>query len=355
MDSKEIKRLIRISPLRNSKMYHYLRFLMKKKRAIAVINQFEGEDVTDDRAKELVRQMKKAMVHYHWDFDEFFMYHFEDISDEKRKSFVPEYEKNIFCARVNDPEKSKIFDNKWATYQRFSRFFKRDVCHLEGSEQLTRQEFKEFIQKHNAFIVKPVFSASGDGIRFMTVSGIEDAKNKISAIFAKSREPLLLEELIVQSEKMGKYHKDSVNTLRMRTFRFDDKVELLPSNMRLGRGGAKIDNTSKGGISVALDMNGKAFAASDEQGNTFDYHPDSGVKIIGENVPLWEEAVSFVKDLAQIVPEVRYVGWDIALTNEGWVLIEGNDKGMFVGLQKPTQQGFRDKMNRILDELHIHL
>ena len=248
-----------------------------------------------------------------------------------------------------------IFDDKWKTYQHFSKYFKRDVCYLERLAQTDTPAFCSFIEKHDSFIIKPVFSASGNGIRFMEVAGIEDAKRRIATVFAKSHEPILLEELIVQSEKMGRFHKDSVNTLRMRTFRFDDRVELLPSNMRLGRGGAKIDNTSQGGISVALDENGKAFAASDEQGNTFAVHPDTGERIIGEVVPSWSEAVALVKELTQVVPEVRYVGWDIALTNDGWVLIEGNDKGMFVGLQKPTQKGFRNKMNQILEELHTHL
>lgn len=319
------------------------------------ISRFVGKDVTTERQKELERMMKKAMVNYHWDFDEFFMYHFEDISDEKRKSFVPEYEKNIFCSRVNDPRKSMIFDNKWETYKCFSKYFRRDVCYLENIEAASAPEFKSFIEKHQSFILKPVFSASGNGIRFMEVSGVGDARSKIAKVFARRREPILIEELIVQSDKMGKFHKDSVNTLRMRTFRFDDRVELLPSNLRLGRGGAKIDNTSQGGISVALDNCGKAIAASDEQGNVYDVHPDTGVKIVGEVVPLWDEAVALINELVQVVPEVRYVGWDIALTDQGWVLIEGNDKGMFVGLQKPTQTGFRNRMNLILEELHTHL
>jgi len=70
---------------------------------------------------------------------------------------------------------------------------------------------------------------------------------------------------------------------------------------------------------------------------------------------LHDEAVKMIKELALIVPEVRYVGWDIALTDKGWVLIEGNDKGMFVGIQKTTQKGFRPVINRILNELDLSL
>lgn len=31
------------------------------------------------------------------------------------------------------------------------------------------------------------------------------------------------------------------------------------------------------------------------------------------------------------MPTVRYVGWDLALTDERWVIIEGNENGEFLG------------------------
>lgn len=42
MKFKELKRLIRISPLRNSTLYHALRFEMKKKECDKVICKFLG-------------------------------------------------------------------------------------------------------------------------------------------------------------------------------------------------------------------------------------------------------------------------------------------------------------------------
>ena len=154
---------------------------------------------------------------------------------------------------------------------------------------------------------------------------------------------------------MGRFHPSSVNSLRIRTFRFDDRVEILPSNMRIGRGSSVVDNTGQGGISAAIDEKGCIFTACDETGTLFEVHPDSGERIIGERVPCWEDAVFFAKCLALVVPCVRYVGWDLALTDSGWVMIEGNDKGMFVGIQKPRQRGFRPQMDRILSELQLKL
>lgn len=48
-----------------------------------------------------------------------------------------------------------------------------------------------------------------------------------------------------------------------------------------------------------------------------------------------------------------YKGWDLALTDNGWVLVEGNEKGMFIGFQLPTHQGFRKEFNQICKEVGI--
>ena len=46
---------------------------------------------------------------------------------------------------------------------------------------------------------------------------------------------------------------------------------------------------------------------------------------------------------------------DLALTDGGWIMIEGNDKGMFVGIQKTTQKGFRPYLDMILSEMNIKM
>ena len=46
--------------------------------------------------------------------------------------------------------------------------------------------------------------------------------------------------------------------------------------------------------------------------------------IYGFKVPFYEEACQMVKEASKVVPSVRYVGWDVAITNKGPVIIEGN-------------------------------
>ena len=58
-------------------------------------------------------------------------------------------------------------------------------------------------------------------------------------------------------------------------------------------------------------------------------------------------------ELAHVMPDNHYCGWDLALTDEGWVLQEANDRGEFVGFQLPTRMGFRKELLSILNELGV--
>ena len=82
-------------------------------------------------------------------------------------------------------------------------------------------------------------------------------------------------------------------------------------------------------------------------------HPETHYKLIGYQMPRWDEAKELAKELARVMPDNHYCGWDLALTDNGWVLQEANDRGEFVGFQLPTQKGFRKELMSILEELGV--
>jgi hypothetical protein len=69
-------------------------------------------------------------------------------------------------------------------------------------------------------------------------------------------------------------------------------------------------------------------------------HPDTGVRVLGMPVPLWDEAVALVLRAAAMLPQVRFQSWDLLLGPDGPVLLELNRRG---GLQQlPGGPGFND-------------
>ena len=63
--------------------------------------------------------------------------------------------------------------------------------------------------------------------------------------------------------------------------------------------------------------------------------------ILGFQVPCWEEIKALVKEAALVTPQLRYMVWDVALTPDGPVIIEGNSLGGLTLQQFPRRMGKR--------------
>ena len=123
--------------------------------------------------------------------------------------------------------------------------------------------------------------------------------------------------------------------------------------MRVGTGKSVVDNAGAGGIICEINAEtGEVIAAKDENGFSYDIHPDSGFCLIGFKIPRWNEAVILSKTLARVIPEMAYCGWDLALTSEGWIMIEANPRGQFLW-QIPRCIGFRVEIEEILSSFNI--
>ena len=56
----------------------------------------------------------------------------------------------------------------------------------------------------------------------------------------------------------------------------------------------------------------------------FEKHPDTGTQFEGNSIPRWDELNALSEKVVRVVPEQKQVGWDFALSKNGWVMVEGN-------------------------------
>ena len=135
----------------------------------------------------------------------------------------------------------------------------------------------------------------------------------------------MLEEIVVQHEKMASLCPTSVNTCRIATLLGDKRQGIVYAFLRIGNGKV-MDNVDCGGMAARIDLDsGKLLTvAADKQGNVFDRHPMTGTPIVGFQIPYWDEAKDMCLRAAKVVPQVRFVAWDVAITPDGPRFIEGN-------------------------------
>lgn len=143
-------------------------------------------------------------------------------------------------------------------------------------------------------------------------------------------------------------------TVRIVTAMVDSKAKLLYACIRLPVGTNITDNFSSGmsgNLAVAIDIDTGVLSEgwySDRSDwpvmRSTDVHPDTGQKIRGMVLPLWPKLVDLALRAQNAVPELRSVGWDMAITDDGVTLIEANDTYSVAMLQVACQRGLRHEL-----------
>ena len=142
---------------------------------------------------------------------------------------------------------------------------------------------------------------------------------------------LLQETVKNQIKEISDIYSLSINTIRLETIRnpHTGEIEILPPLLRVGANGNTIDNWAKGGLVIEIDSDkctlGKYGWYKASYGTKTKSHPDTGVVFEGHYVPFLHEAIEDAKKFHRCLPGLHSIGWDIAITEDGPVFIEGND------------------------------
>lgn len=154
---------------------------------------------------------------------------------------------------------------------------------------------------------------------------IESGKSVKSIVESMGGE-WVCQERVHQHESIDKIYPESVNTLRIVTYMTDQGVGACPVTLRIGQGGAKVDNAHAGGIFIYVDNDGylgdEAFT---EYQKRFIKHPDTEIPFKGRWIAGVPEAIEAVKRCHFAVSELGFISWDVCVDEEGMpTLLEVN-------------------------------
>lgn len=236
-------------------------------------------------------------------------------------------------------------------------------------------DIKRVIDANNLteFVIKPAGGAKGTGITVITsrrgdkfISGDERefdfaALHKLMLDAFKSNMPrhrdcVLLQERIKQHPAFDAINPNCTNTIRVMTFVNDSgEVEIIGRIIKFGRGKTMVDNVDKGAMMAPIDDSGTIGPLVKYSSSKLEYidcHPDSNAQIAGLELPFFLEADALAREAQRHLPQLRSLGFDIAITPQGPVIIEGN---AWWGIlpQTITRRGFispgmREVLNRIM-------
>ena len=269
----------------------------------------------------LIFDMIRCSIKYQAGYTDYFLFYFEDLNAKQRTTYVTRGVNNSYIRLLNNREYYKYFSNKLLFNETFKEYLGRDYLDLA---KVSPKGLKEFITKHPTIIVKTIDGTGGFGVEKIVTNKNTDVEKLYKELI--ERRQYLVEECIIQHEDMAKLADKSVNTLRIVTVTVNGKTHVMLKVIRFGNGVNAVDNFHSGGMYTVFDDNGIITKpAVDREGNVHSVHPLNKTKIEGFKIPYYKEAIDLAIKASKVIPQLGYVGFDIAISKNGPVLVEGNE------------------------------
>lgn len=234
------------------------------------------------------------------------------------------YYSNMFFRR---PYEDKCMHNVlFPDVRRPRTIIKNIACefYTDDLKLLSRNDAFALCKKESSFIVKPsIDSGAGRLIQFYDENhqSLEDMKD----ILKNARSNYIVQEVVKQHPVMASLHQASLNTIRVLSFFFNEKIHILSVIVRMGSGNARIDNVTAGGMQCGVNMDGTMYPkACTKKRDWVDTSPD-GALFAEISIPAFDKIIDIVKREHIKLPHFRLIGWDFTVSpEEEPILIEYN-------------------------------
>jgi len=281
----------------------------------------------------ILLDMLYCIFAYNVGYLDYRIFGFAGKSRADRKSYLTYNMNNELAENFSKNESYPLLKNKLAFNEVFKDYLGRDFF---NPEKQTKAEFKKFLKGKDMIFIKPADSFGGLGI-YKRIKVSEINPDEFYDYLIENK--LFAEDCIKQHPTMDKLSPYSINTLRIATLLGKDgKAHFVYAILRIGIGTMSVDNSTSGGLNTCVDDQGiiPVAAFCDKTSKYYTHHPDSNFELTGFKVPMYKEAVELAVKAANFKPDLGYVGWDIAISEKGPLIVEGNN---LPGYDMPQNHG----------------
>ncbi len=211
----------------------------------------------------------------------------------------------------------------------------RGVLSTFDSKDVVYEYATDLLEEKKELFIKPYGVGKGLGVNILIYKDgkffvDKDEYSKEGLIeFLKGRDNWFLSEAMKQHSYLNSIYDKTVNTIRLITLKDikTHKFKIFFAVQRIGTSATiPVDNGSRGGLVSKIDLDTGILteARSLHNKNVYKVHPDSKAPIEGVAVPGWEKLKEDILELANKMPYMNFIAWDILVTEEGFCIIEGN-------------------------------
>ena len=267
--------------------------------------------------------MINCALRYGAGYHDYLIFAFWDMNHKQRDTYLTRVRNKRLNTLLHDDRYTDIFDKKNQFDKRFADYIGRDFRDLAA---LDFDAFAEFMADKDVIFAKPNTGESGKGIERLVKERFENLEQMYAYVTDPAHRFGVIEEQLTQHPDLSAVYPHSINSYRICTLVVGEEVHCVYAVAKFGNAGKFVDNMENDGLCCPIDQQtGKiAGCAHTSALINYDVHPYSGVKLMDYQLPFVKEAVELSKKAAMVVPEIRYIGWDVCITPNGPAIIEGN-------------------------------
>lgn len=224
-------------------------------------------------------------------------------------------------------------------------------------------DFAELLMSERELFVKNVHLEASSGIIHCSytdglfyVSGESVPRSGLESVFSKG--VWIVQSRVENHASIRRFNRSALNSTRIVTIINDGKPEFLTGFQAFATGEASTDSWDKGAIYVGFDLESEClrengfYNLSDPRGSLASHHPDTKLAFKDFRIPCLKEAAALCLQAHNLLYANFIIGWDVAITDSGPVIIEANEKpGMNAvqcvggGIKRRIQNSLRTIIN----------
>ncbi|MHB1328666.1 MAG: sugar-transfer associated ATP-grasp domain-containing protein [Gemmatimonadales bacterium] len=140
--------------------------------------------------------------------------------------------------------------------------------------------------------------------------------------------PILVQHCLSNHPDIMRFSPGPLSTFRVITYRDDANAPILFAiSLKMARSGADVDNLHAGGLACRVDPSTGELGPGigrDPGEPQWLVHPDTHQPIVGSRLTTYRNVIDLALRAHRSLSVPWSVGWDVAMTPEGPVLVEGN-------------------------------
>ena len=298
-----------------------------------LLNKFK--DINHDRMNKHIdiiqKNSGKSRFAIRWDmmwnfltrgtgYTDYFRCNFIELSNDEKDTFATAKKFYKLLAYLNDEEYLVVLNDKLIFNELFKEYLKRDFINLRKSSP---DDLKEFLKDKTTVFAKENHGEGGHGISKLKVADIKDVEALYWELIEKDQ--LLVEDAIIQHEDLNAINPYVVNSFRVITLMKDGKATMIANALRINQDDAEVIGCTND-LYFSIGADGRSDSnVVDDYGDVYDSHPMTGMKFKDVRIHGVKEAFDMCVEAHKRIPQIRYIGWDVAFSVNGPVLVEGNE------------------------------